>query len=73
MVTVNVDIYEGTDRVPVLTHTAYGADAAEALAVIETHAKYDAFLGAALRHWDAEGRYRGTFKGIPLRAVVRTE
>ena len=73
MVTVTVDIFEGTDRTPVLSHTAYGTDQAEALAVIQTHAKYDTFLAAALGHLERAGLYTGTFKGIPLRAVVQTE
>lgn len=73
MVTVTVDIYEGRARTPVLSHTAYGADQAEALGVIQTHAKYDAFLAAALGRAERAGLYTGTFKGMPLRAVVHTE
>lgn len=70
---VTVDIYEGDDRTPVLSHTAHGKTEAEALSIIETHAKYDAFLHAALGRPIEPGVYEGRFRGIPLRAVVSKE
>ena len=70
---VSVDIYEGEEREPILTHTAYGTTRAEALNLIVTHSQYDAFLRAALSQEIAPGLYAGTFKGIPLRALVREE
>lgn len=70
---VTVDIYERGDLEPILSHTARGATLAEALDIITTHAEYDAFLHAALAHQVEPGRYTGTFRGIPLRTLVREE
>lgn len=70
---VTVDIYEGDDRKPVLSHVAHGRTTAEALDIIATHRTYDAFLDAALAEMIAPGHYAGTFQGIPLRTLVREE
>lgn len=57
-----VNIFEGEDPAPVLSHIAYGETFAEAEQIIRVHAKYDSFLRAAL-----EGR---AFRGIPLRLEI---
>lgn len=59
---VIVNIFEGTDPDPVLSHVAYGGTYEEAERIIRVHAKYDSFLRAAL-----EGR---DFKGIALRTEI---
>lgn len=70
---VTVDIYEGTETTPVLSHTAYGQTKREARDVITAHSQYDAFLRAGLAEQIAPGLYTGTFRGIPLRTIVREE
>ncbi len=70
---VTVDIYEGEDQEPILSHTAHGRTRSEALAILTTHSQYDAFLRAGLAHLIEPGVYEGTFQGIPLRTVVREE
>lgn len=70
---VTVDIFEGDDPTPILSHVAHGRTTAEALDIIATHREYDAFLDAGLAQLVAPGIYTGTFKGIPLRTLVREE
>lgn len=60
-----VDIFEGRGVTPVVSHTFYGKDEAEAWAVLEAHSKADEFLRAALT--------TRNYRGIPLRVSSRWE
>ncbi len=70
---VIVDIYDGNETTPILSHIAHGATTAEALDILATHRQFDAFLDAGLSRRLEPGVYAGTFKGIPLRTLVREE
>ncbi len=70
---VVVDIYEDGEATPILSHVAHGKTMKEALGILATHRKYDAFLDAGLSRQVEPGVYAGTFKGIQLRTLVREE
>lgn len=60
MLRYQIDIFENSDRHPVVSHIFYGNTLEEVSGVVKAHRKTDSFLNAALS--------TRTFQGIKLRA-----